>query len=81
MNELNDTLYNDKSINKRILNKIGIESEHKSDYSSVILDNISSILELNNTKKLNVNELKYLGRKSQVKCNRGRIYFEVSGGT
>ena len=51
MNELNDTLYNDESINKKILNKIGIESEHKSDYSGVILDNISSILELNNTKK------------------------------
>ena len=69
MNELNDTLYNDESINKRILNKIGIESEHKSDYSGVILDNISSILELNNTNKLNVNELKYLGMEDEYYQN------------
>ena len=32
MNELNNTLYNDESINKRILNKIGIESEPTSGY-------------------------------------------------
>ena len=61
MNELNNTLYNDESINKRILNKIGIESEPTSGYSDIILDNISSILELNNTEKLDVDELNYLG--------------------
>ena len=61
MNELNNTLYNDENINKRILNKIGIESEPTSGYSDIILDNISSILELNNTEKLDVDELNYLG--------------------